>query len=395
MPPVTSTRDLVDERFPEIVEMRRTLHARPELSFEEHETTGFIRDRLRALGATELTCPTPTGAVFAIDGGTPGRTVLLRADIDGLPVEEAVDVPFRSRVDGVMHACGHDAHTAILLGVAGVVAARSHALPGRYVFLFQPAEERLAGARALIDGGVLETVRADRVIGCHVASLLPAGKVFVRAGVCLADGQALRFALHGSGGHGAFPGRRGGVVAAVIELVRSLPSVVDGLEHEGVPCVCSAGLVQAGTACNVLPSTAVVEGTLRTFTEEQKHEALGRLRALCARVTGETDVAVDLALTGHAPAVVNDGGASEVVHAAAERVLGPDCVLSGPPFPPSDDVSEFLRRVPGCFFLAGVARRDGSSGMHHSPAFDLEEEALRAAALVMADGAVALAAGER
>ena len=148
-----TTRALVDERFSRIVEIRRALHARPELSFEEHATTALVRDHLRTLGATELSCPTRTGAVFAVDGGRPGRAVLLRADLDALPVHESVELPFRSKVAGVMHACGHDAHTAIVLGVAEILAARSNELPGRYVFLFQPAEERISGARAMIEGG--------------------------------------------------------------------------------------------------------------------------------------------------------------------------------------------------------------------------------------------------
>jgi amidohydrolase len=388
-----TTRELVDERFSRIVEIRRALHARPELSFEEYATTALIRGHLRALGATELSCPTRTGAVFAVDGGLPGRTVLLRADIDALPVDEAVELPFRSKVPGVMHACGHDAHTAMLLGVAETLAARSDELPGRYVFLFQPAEEQISGARAMIEGGILESVRADRLIGCHVVSIFPAGTVSLRPGVALADGQGLRFELRGSGGHGAFPGRPGNVVAAVGELLHGLPSVIDGLEHEGTPCACSAGVVHAGTALNVLPVSAIVEGTLRTFTETQKAEALDRLRTLCGRIARQTGVEVVSAPSAfHAPPVVNDAAASTVVRVAAERALGSDRVRSGPPFPASDDVSEFLRRVPGCFFFVGAARRDGTSGMHHSPTFDIDEDVLRTGMVVMADGAVALAA---
>jgi amidohydrolase len=387
-----TTRALVDERFSRIVEIRRALHARPELSFEEHATTALVREQLRALGAMELPCPTRTGAVFAVDGGRPGRTVLLRADIDALPVDEAVELPFRSKVAGIMHACGHDAHTAMLLGVAEILAARSDEIPGRYVFVFQPAEEQISGARAMIDSGLLESVRADRLIGCHVLSILPAGTVSLRPGIALADGQGLRFDLRGSGGHGAFPGRPGNVVAAVGELLHGLSSVVDGFEHEGTPCACSAGVVQAGTAPNVLPVSAIVEGTLRTFSEVQKAEALARLRTLCGRITAQTGVEVAIAPSPfHAPPVVNDAGATALVRAAAERVLGSDRVHRGPPLPASDDVSEFLRRVPGCFFFVGAARRDGTSGMHHSPTFAIDEEALSTGMVVMADGAVALA----
>jgi amidohydrolase len=279
----------------------------------------------------------------------------------------------------------------MLLGVAEVIAARADTLPGRYVFLFQPAEEHLAGARAMIDAGVLDTIRADRLIGCHVASILPAGVVFLRSGIAMAEGQGLRFELRGPGGHGAFPGASGDLVAAVGELLRGLAAVVDGLEHEGARCACSAGVIRAGTALNVLPSSAIVEGTLRTFTESQQRAAVERLRELCRRIADQGSVTVELTLTMHAPAVVNDAHASDLVRAAAVEALGSERVLSGPPLSPSDDVSEFLHRVPGCFLFVGAARSDGSSGMHHSPTFAIEEEALRTGAVVMADGAIALA----
>jgi amidohydrolase len=260
------------------------------------------------------------------------------------------------------------------------------------VLLFQPAEERISGARAMIEGGLLESVRADRLIGCHVLSVFPAGTVCLRPGIALAGGQGLRFDLRGSGGHGAFPGRPGNVVTAVGELLHGLPSVVDGLEHEGTSCACSAGVVQAGTALNVLPVSAIVEGTLRTFSEAQKAEALSRLRALCGRITEQTGVEIAIGASPfHAPPVVNDAAASALVRAASERALGSERVLTGPPFPASDDVSEFLRRVPGCYFFVGAARSDGTSGMHHSPTFAIDEEALRTGMIVMAEGAVAMA----
>lgn len=385
-------RARVEAQRDEIVDTRRALHARPELAFAEHGTTALIRERMRRLGIPAARCPTETGGVFVLDGGRPGRTVLLRADIDALPVQEEVDVAFRSRADGLMHACGHDAHTAILLGVASVLAGIAETLPGRYVLLFQPAEEQISGARAMIDGGVLDGLEAEVLVGCHVASLFPAGTVALRPGIAMADGQGLRFTLTGSGGHGAIRAARGNVVRAAAELVRGLDGVVDGLAYEGGPCACSAGVVQAGKANNVIPRHALVEGTLRTYTPAQKTEALARLQALCARLGAEEGVELALELTGHAPAVRNDAAATAVVRGAAARLLGPAAVLDVPPLPPSDDVSEFLARVPGCYFFVGGARPDGTSGMHHSATFHIDEEALRVGALVMAQAATDLAA---
>jgi amidohydrolase len=387
--------DLVEEGFTEIVETRRHLHAHPELSFEEHDTTALIRERMRRLGADERLCGTRTGGVHVIDGGIPGPMVLLRADVDALPVDEAVDHPWRSRLGGKMHACGHDAHVAMLLGAARVIAARAGDVPGRYAFLFQPGEEQLAGARAMLEGGLLDIVRPARVIGCHVSSVLPTGLVMLRAGVAMSDGQGLRFEIQGPGGHGARPDAPGNVIAALAALVRALPDVVAGMEHEGTAAACSAGMVRAGTACNVLPSTAVVEGTLRTFTQAHKEDALQRLADLCRRLHDEHGVSVQMVLTAHAPPVVNDVEATRLVQSAAEDALGAGRVIGGPPLTPSDDVSEILQRVPGCFFILGGARADGSSGMHHSPAFDIDEEALRTGTRVLVDGAIALATPDR
>jgi len=234
-------------------------------------------------------------------------------------------------------------------------------------------------------------VKPERVIGCHVASVLPAGLVMLRPGIAMSDAQALYFELRGPGGHGASPNAGGDVIAAVAELVRLLPDVVSGMEYEGTAAVCSAGLVRAGTACNVLPAEAIVEGTLRTFTTEQRATALERLRRLCERIGSENGVSTILTLPMHAPAVTNDPAATRLVHAVAEQALGSGRVLAGRPVAPSDDVSEFLLRVPGCYFLLGAARSDGTSGMHHGPSFDIDEDAMRAGVRVLVDGATALA----
>jgi amidohydrolase len=388
---VESSRVTIDHTFDDMVDVRRWLHAHPELSFEEHRTSSMVRERMTALGATVERCPTETGAVFSFDGGVPGHTVLIRGDIDALPVTEEVDLPFRSVHDGVMHACGHDAHTAMLLGVADSFAGRLESLPGRYIFLFQPAEERVGGAKAMIEGGVLDDLSPTRALGCHVISLLPVGTVGMRSGIAMADAQALRIELSGAGGHGSTASTQGNVILAVSDLAASLPGVVEGITFEGVAGACNAGVVQAGTALNVLPRTAHLEGTLRTFTPEQKTDACGRLQALCDRVAERFEVEVDLAIGADAPPVTNDPAVTQLVEAAARRSLPVEQVITLPPLPASDDVSEFLNRVPGCYFFVGAARADGTSGMHHSPTFSIDEEALRVGATVLADAAVELA----
>jgi amidohydrolase len=381
-----------DGVFDDMVDRRRALHRRPELAFAEHETTAMIRDHMTALGIPETLRTTETGGIFTMEGGRPGRSVVLRGDIDGLPVQEDEARPVHSDVEGVMHACGHDVHVAAMLGAATLLAARREELPGRYVFLFQPAEEALCGAKAMLEGGALTAMEGSRLVGFHVTSQLPSGFVALRAGIAMSEANALRITLTGPGGHGAMPSAQGDVIRATAELVSRLGDVASGLRYEEADCVCSAGTIHAGTAVNVVPTSARVTGTLRTFTEAQHEEALVRLQDLCDSVGDDQGVHVELEVPEHTRAVVNDAEATAIVEAEASIVLGPDQVFRMPPVSPSDDVSEFLRHLPGCYFFVGGGAADGSSGMHHSPTFQVEDESLRVGAGVLARSALALAA---
>jgi amidohydrolase len=334
---------------------------------------------------------TETGGIFAMDGGQPGRAVVMRADIDALPVQEDVSKPSHSEIDGTMHACGHDVHVASLLGVAHALAARREDLPGRYIFLFQPGEEALCGAKAMVEAGALDLMAGARLVGFHVTSQLPTGLIALREGISMSEAHSLRFTLNGPGGHGAIPTAKGDVIKATADLVSRLGTVAENLTYEGANCVCSAGTLSAGTAVNVVPTQATVTGTLRTFTDDQRVETFARLHALCATIGDVHGVTVNLAVPERTPAVVNDGGVTDLVEATAHSVLGPANVLRMPPSSPSDDVSEFLNHLPGSYFFVGGAGEDGSSGMHHSPTFSVEDESLRVGANVIARSAVRLA----
>jgi amidohydrolase len=381
----------VDAVFDEMVDTRRAVHRRPELAFAEHATTALIRDRMATLAIDELPRALDTGGIFALDGGRPGRTVVLRADIDGLPIQEDGATPVHSDVDGVMHACGHDVHVASLLGVAHALSARRDELPGRYIFLFQPAEEALCGAKRMVEAGALASMAGAQLVGFHVTSQIPTGLVALRSGVAMSEAHSLRITLVGPGGHGAIPTATGDVIKATADLVGRLGTVVDGLTYEGASCICSAGMLSAGTAVNVVPTTATVSGTMRTFTDAQREETFTRLRGVCDAVADAHGVRVDLEVPEHTPAVVNDAGVTDLVEAAAQGLLGPENVVRMPPASPSDDVSEFLNHLPGCYFFVGGANRDGTSGTHHSPTFSVEDAALRVGAGVVLRSAVALA----
>ncbi len=384
---------LLDEIEGPMVDIRRDLHAHPELAFEEHRTTQVITDRLVELGFEIRPCPTITGVVALLAGSRPGKRVMVRADMDALPVtEERTDISYRSINDGVMHACGHDVHVAGLLGVADLLARRRDEISGDYTLLFQPAEEAVSGAKAMIEGGVLDDNPVDFVIGAHVTSLAPVGFVATRSGILMSQAQMYSICLNGKGGHGAMATTEGNVIMAVSDLAPRLASVVEGLVYEGTQCACSAGVIEAGTANNVVPRRATLKGTLRTFTSEQTYEAMTRLRALCDDVARAFDVTCDLQFTDATPAVTNNADVVTSVLRSATGVVGEAGVLTFPPVTPSDDMSEFLSRVPGCYVFVGGALADGTSGMHHSPDFAIADEACRMVAGVLAMSAVDLAA---
>ena len=381
----------VDAQFDDLVDLRRDLHRHPERSSAETRTTKVLLEATTALGLEQLPCPTETGALLRLEGGRPGRTVLIRADIDALPITEYEGESFRSIHEGVMHACGHDGHAAALVGVAGALAAHAEALPGTYLVCFQPAEEGLHGAAAMVGGGLLEALGVDAVIGCHLASPAPVGIVGYKAGLSWAEANQFTITLSGLGGHGAMAPTDGNVILALANVVQRLAGVAEGLSYEGVGCSCSAGQVHAGTAANVIPDRAQLHGTLRTFDAASTREALNRLEQLCAEVAAEGGVVATVEFGGRTPAVENDPLVTEIAAACAREVVGEPGVLELPPVTTSDDMSEFLARVPGAYLLVGAGKADGSSGMHHHPGFSIDEAAIAVAAKVLASTAVALA----
>jgi len=384
---------LLERATDDMIDLRHDLHAHPELAYLEHRTTQVITDRLRSLEWDIQPCPTETGAVAVLDTGRPGKTVLIRADIDGLPVTEERELSFRSTTDDVMHACGHDVHTAALLGLADVIGQRRESLGGKFVVLFQPAEESLGGAKRMIDGGVLRDLGVDYAIGAHVTSLAPVGIVASRPGVIMSEANGFRVDIRGKGGHGAMASSEGNVVLAVSALAHKVGGAVHELSYDGGACACSAGVITAGTANNVVPRHATLQGTLRTFTDEQTTEARRRLDAILNEISTEYAVECTFHITSTTPRVENHVAVNERVEASARKVVGDDFVWRIPPASPSDDMSEFLRAVPGAYIFIGGGLADGSSGMHHSPDFAIDDAAVPMVASVLATAAVDLAQG--
>ncbi|MHB8611502.1 MAG: M20 metallopeptidase family protein [Candidatus Dormibacteraceae bacterium] len=377
----------------EVIELRRHFHRHPELSFGEHETSRQLGERLRQLGLELKPCPTETGVVALLDTGKPGKTVMLRADIDGLPIHEESGVDFASRTDGRMHACGHDAHMAIMIGVARTLVDRIWDVGGRYLFVFQPAEEIVEGAKAMIAKGLLDDHHPDSVIGLHITSFLESGTVISKPGLMWAGSDAFEVEFAGPGGHGGMMGRRGNVLAAQAFFVERLHTVVEGLEEDGVQCHSTVGDIRSDGAWNIVPRGVLIKGSLRTFNASLREQALVRLNDLLRETDSEFEVRSNLDLVHGTVPLMNEPNITRTVLDVGRSLIGDRASILGRPLTVSDDVAEFLTRIPGCYFMLGAMPPGDAPPAHHSPGFRIDEEAMHVGVKVLAGAASRLAAG--
>ncbi|HEY6110476.1 MAG TPA: M20 family metallopeptidase [Gemmatimonadales bacterium] len=372
-----------------LVRDRRDLHQHPELGFQETRTSTLAAERLRALGYDVRTGVGRTG-VLGIRGKG-GRCVLLRADMDALPVAEANDVPYRSHHSGRMHACGHDGHVAIGLETARRLAAM--ALPGTVKIAFQPAEELSGGAAAMIDDGVLAAPEVGAALGLHLWNELPVGTIGLMPGPIMASVDEFEITITGTGGHAAMPHLAIDPVLVAAHVVTALQSLVSRRRDPFEAGVVSVTQLSAGHAFNVIPAEAKLLGTVRTFGG-RFYEDAPRLVADTARglatAFGATAEVRFRRLTGP---LVNDPAITDLMRGVAEEIVGKEHVKPGVRTMGGEDMSRFLERVPGCFAFVGSGRVDGTSASHHSPHFDIEEAALTIGAELLSRTAVRYLAG--
>src|SRR5579859_7945120 len=374
-----------------LVELRRDFHRYPELAHQEHRTAGIVAERLHTLGLDEVrTGVGQTGVVGVLRGGRAGRTVMLRADMDGLPLTE-VDrgQPYRSTYPGAHHACGHDGHTAILLTVAELLAARRNELPGTVTFVFQPAEERVDGAAGMLKDGALEP-RPDACFGLHLWNEIDVGQIDARDGPVYASSDAFVITLGGPGGHGGMPHQVADPVVASAQLIVALQTLVSRESPPLEPTVLTIGSIHGGTAPNIIPTRVDLQGTLRVFDPELRGHLLGRLREHVHAIAAACRVDAEFRMTESCPACVNDPDMSALVHEVAERIVGPPHVFGATRTTGADDMSLFLDAVPGCYFFVGSANAErGLASPHHSPTFDFDERALDIGVQVLTSTAIA------
>jgi amidohydrolase len=378
----------VARRADDLIALRRDLHRHPELGFAEKRTAALVAERLHRAGLTVRTGVAGTGVVAVLHGDRPGRTIAWRADMDALPLEEAVDLPFRSTVAGAMHACGHDGHTAIAIVLAEMLASVRASLPGTAVFLFQPAEEILSGARPMLEAGALDDPGVDEVYGLHLFSTGPLGRVEVKTGVTMASADFFEIQVTGRGGHGAMPHLAIDPIAVAAQILVGLQKVVIATVPTSQVAVVSIGQIAAGTAPNIIPSTAVLRGSLRAQRAVDRDKLLESLRNYAAGIAAAHGAQAQLRPLGeHCPALVNHDAPTHRVHRCAGHELGAQAVVPGATVMASDDMSLFLQHRPGCYFRVGAAPAHREAPSHHSPDFEIHEDSLaigtRVAAAVM------------
>ena len=377
---------------PELLAWRRHLHQHPELSNREHETAKYIVERLKSFGLEPRTGVAKTGVVAVLQGGQPGAVVALRADMDGLPVKEAVDLPFASKATaeydgqpvGVMHACGHDTHMAILLATAKVLTQVRDRLRGTVMFIFQPAEEgaplpeRPAGAELMVKEGVLQNPKVDAIFGLHVFANVLSGQLTYRSGPFMAASDTLEIVVKGRQTHGSTPWRGVDPIVVGAQIVNALQTIVSrSVDITRLPAIVTVGQFQSGVRHNIIPDTARLVGTIRTFDDSVQADIHARVRKIAEGVAAGAGATVDVRIEKGPPVTANDPKLTAKMLPTLERVA-PGRVMESELITGAEDFTFFQRQVPGLFFFLGITPKAemGKAAQNHSPWFAVDENAL-------------------
>ncbi len=371
----------------EVIDLRRHLHSHPELSFEEFQTAAFVAEKLKTIGITEIESKATTGWSALIKGKNPEKKVVaLRADMDALPIIEANEVPYKSQNPGVMHACGHDAHTASLLGAAKILHEVRDQFEGTIKLIFQPGEEIIpGGASLMIKDKVLENPRPQYILGQHVMPMIPAGKVGFRSGLYMASADELYLTIKGKGGHGAMPETFIDPVLISAHLLVALQQIVSRVANPKIPSVLSFGRVEALGATNIIPNEVKIQGTFRTLDEAWRAKAHEKMRQIAEGIVEGMGGQLDFEIRKGYPFLKNNPELTARSVAAAQTYLGPENVLDLDIWMAAEDFAYFSQEIDGCFYRLGTRNeaRGITSGVH-TPTFDIEEEALEIGAGLMA-----------
>ncbi len=380
-------RRLTKELFPELRAIRHHLHMHPELSFEEAETSLFIREKLAEWGIPFKYGLCKHGVVGLIKGKNPRKVIGLRADMDALPIKEENEVPYKSRVDGVMHACGHDVHTTCMLGAAYVLNVLKNQINGSVKLIFQPGEEKLpGGASIMIKEGVLEQPKVRTIVGQHVHPPLPAGMVGFRKGQYMASGDEIFITIRGIGGHAALPNDVVDPVMISAYVLTALQTVVSRHSDPKIPTVLSFGRIfSSGGATNIIPDTVYIEGTLRTMDESNRQRLNKAIRTIVSATAKAHGGTSRVKIKKGYPSLYNDPVFTAQCIKAAQEYLGRDNVVELDKRMTAEDFSYYSQTLPSCFYRLGTGNPSiGINSPVHTPTFDIDEDALSVGAGLMA-----------
>ena len=378
----------VKEIFPYTVALRRELHRHPELGFQEFQSAEKLLKELSQWDGFSIQSGiAETGIVASLAGGKPGKTILVRFDMDALPVNEDTGADYSSETDGIMHACGHDGHMAIGLTAARLLSESRQELSGRVVFLFQPAEEGLGGALRMIKEGVLESVKPDVALGMHLWNEKPLGWLGISDGPVMSASETFRITIRGKGGHGGKPHEAVDPIVASAGVISALQSLPAREVHPLDSSVISVCNIHAGEAHNVIPGEVALGGTIRTFRPETRDLVLKRFREIVTGVAQAHLCQAEIALEKISPAVQNDPEIAEIMRQTARR-LYPEAKLDDSyQTMASEDMAFFLQEVPGCYSFVGSANpKKGLDAKHHQPDFNFDEEALKTGVALIVGG---------
>ena len=358
-----------------IIDTRRDLHKHPELSFKEYRTSKLVATKLEKFGIQVDRNIGKTGVVGTLKGKTEGKTIAFRADMDAIPIQETGDVPYKSINDGVMHACGHDAHTSMLLGAAEILSKRKNKVKGNIKFIFQPAEEGYGGAKFMIDDGALKDV--NEIYGLHVWNYQKSGTVGIKSGPVMAAADLFTIKINGIGGHGATPQGTVDCVVVASYLIQALQTIVSRNTNPLENTVVTVGQINGGYNFNIIADTVTLNGTTRAYTENNRQLIKERMVEIITGTEKTFSAKIELDYEDGYPPTINDPMATENLLNAAEKIVGDG---AGHPYLSmgGEDFSYFLQKVPGCYFLIGSApqNREPLSVPHHCSHFDIDERAL-------------------
>jgi amidohydrolase len=371
---MTNVHQLVSEHKDRVIKIRRDLHRIPETAYKEKKTAAYVADYLNNLELEVQTGIAQYGVVGLLKTGRPGPTLMIRADMDALPLKEDTGLAFASQHEGAMHACGHDAHMAMVLGAATVLAKIKNELEGNIKFLFQPAEEGPGGAKPMIEAGVMQNPKVDYCIGCHVWPQIPEGTIGVRPGPFMAAMDRFDIKIKGSAGHGAMPHLCVDALEVGTQVVNALQRIVSRHMDPLEPAVVTVGTFHAGTAFNVIPAEADLSGTTRTFDPDTWNSWESRIEKVVRGVCESMGTDFELKYSQGYPATINDESMAEVVHRCARKVVGEAQVVVPKKTMGGEDFAFYLQKSKGCFFALGVGR-EGVVPVHN-PQFDFNEDVL-------------------